>query len=208
MSEPRDLVPKVPPEPTLSERFAGLGYPLDDTEEDTFIRPETMLRRALMAIDPNYADRTEIDSDGDDEEEPFEPRRPPFQDSRALAGGDDEATPTPESLEESDDPNDETTRQRVGDLVAAADQRKEAPKKEEAPPAAAAPAGASPGLIPGIAAFRVAVLPIPEEGDVRLLFIPPGAAPPPGVAVALLVPPSEHDARLINEIYEETDAKL
>ena len=52
------------------------------------------------------------------------------------------------------------------------------------------------------------MLAIPEERDVRLLFIPPGASPPPGVAVALLVPPSEEDARLIHEIYEDTDAKL
>ncbi len=217
--EPRDLVPPVPPEPTLSERFAGLGYG-PEAEEDTFIRPETMLRRALMAIDPHYADRTEIRSDArDDDSSPgrFEhdssPGRfdhdsspglyqpSPFVEPEQSFVDAEDAPPTGRSgrRSEADDPNDETTRQRVGDIVAAADARKSS---------ASYPTATGPSLIPGIAAFRVAVLPIPEERDVRLLFLAPGTDPPPGVAVALLVPPSEEDARMINEIYNDTDAKL
>jgi hypothetical protein len=212
-SEPRDLVPKVPPEPTLSERFAGLPYKADNAEEDTFIRPETMLRRALMAIDPNYAERTEIDTDDLEELEPEEEDSSPgaFTPERPYVTPtiDDEEEDTAKrrqggGVEVPDDPDDEKTRERVGDLVAAADRR-----KSNAPsPAPQARAQSSSGLVPGLAAFRVAVLPIPEERDVRLIFIPPGADPPPGVATALLVPPSPEDARLINEIYNDTDAKL
>ena len=65
--------------------------------------------------------------------------------------------------------------------------------------------GAQVSTFPGM---RVAVLPIPEERDVRLVFLGPGAAPPPGVAIALLVPQSEEDARRLAMIYAACDAKL
>jgi hypothetical protein len=56
--------------------------------------------------------------------------------------------------------------------------------------------------------MRVAVLPIPEEGDVRLVFLGPNEQPPPGVAVAMLVPSTPADAELLADVYNETDAKL
>ena len=107
-------MPPVPPEPTLSERFAGLSY--QDVEEDTFIRPETMLRRALMAIGPQYAVRTDIDSDGDDEDEddsPYVPTRPPFETRGRSTRRRTEDTERQERSPTKIDPNDETTRQRV-----------------------------------------------------------------------------------------------
>jgi hypothetical protein len=47
-----------------------------------------------------------------------------------------------------------------------------------------------------------------EEGDVCVLFVPPGAEPPPGVAAAVLVPTSERDAEVLARIYTDSDAKL
>jgi hypothetical protein len=60
----------------------------------------------------------------------------------------------------------------------------------------------------GLLTLRVAVLPIPEEGEIRLLFLSPGEEPPPGVATALLVPPTQRDAELLAKLYDESDAKL
>ena len=57
-------------------------------------------------------------------------------------------------------------------------------------------------------ALRVAVLSMPEDGEVRLLFLPPGAVPPEGVATALLVAPTERDAEILARIYAQSDAKL
>jgi hypothetical protein len=52
------------------------------------------------------------------------------------------------------------------------------------------------------------VLPIPDERDVRLVFLGPDAAPPRGVVVATLVPATDEDARRLATIYATTAAKL
>ncbi len=176
---------------------------MQDTEEDTFIRPETMLRRALMAIDPQYAERTDIDTEDADEDESGDDYRPsrPYFESEAERFADEEEDTAKRGIPSTEpEAEDEKTRERVGDLVAEAERRKLGSE-----PTVAASSSA---LMQGLSAFRVAVLPIPEERDVRLIFIPPGQDPPPGVATALLVPPSPEDARLINEIYNDTDAKF
>ncbi len=144
-SEPRDLVPPVPPEPKVSERFSGRDYKPNEAEQETFIRPETMLQR-------------------------------------------------------DDAPENETTGEPVGNRVAAADHRPS--------PAEASTTEATSPPVAGLTAFRVAVVPVPEVREVRLIFIPPGTDPPPGVAIAWLVPPSPDDARRIDEIYNDMHAKL
>lgn len=154
-----------------------------------------------MAIDPQYVERTEIDTDELDEDDPeFTPKRPYVSTGERFDEDEEDTAKRRQNV----DPEDEATRERVGDLVAEA-QRRKAQSEPSTPPVMS---GATPGMVPGLAAFRVAVLPIPEERDVRLIFISPGQEPPPGVATALLVPPSPEDARLISEIYNDTDAKL
>ncbi len=193
--EPVDLVPKVPPPTTVSERLAALGM-VNESEEDTFIRPETMLRRALMAIDPHYAQRTDYDYDGVGEEpspRPVPGRILRTSEENAAALVDPHAMPTPQSLDSEELLSDDEPT----------DPRQQLARPRQAPPAVAA--GPMPG---GLLTLRVAVLPIPEEGDVRLIFLSPGEEPPPGVATALLVPPSEEDARLLAELYAASDAKL
>ena len=164
------------------------------------VRPETMLRRALLAIDPDYARRTEYRDDSDAELD----ARSPWGVSAAQVSGmlaershvgdqpvqDEPVANAPVALAdqvpESEDPQEQTQRRRL--------------PSDAAQVGAVGPAG--------LMALRVAVLPIPEEGDVRLIFLSPGEQPPPGVAVALLVPPSEQDAQLIAELYRETEAKV
>ncbi|HZO16087.1 MAG TPA: hypothetical protein VFB62_22590, partial [Polyangiaceae bacterium] len=157
----RDLssvVPPLPPEPRVIN-FRRLDFQLDESEEDTFIRPETLLRRALLAIDPDYARRTEY--------APGEKRE---------SNGHEETGDPPDTQMET--------------------QRRRRSSPEVAPPNGS------------LATFRVAVLPIPEDGDVRLLFLPPGADAPTGVATALLVAPTERDAELLAKVYAECNAKL
>lgn len=196
-NEPRDLVPKVPPPTTVSERLAALGM-AGESEEDTFIRPETMLRRALMAIDPQYAERTDYDYDGVGDQPT--PRPVPgrilrsSEENAAAPIADPHSMPTPQSLDSEELLSDDEPTDPRQQLIK---------PKNEAPPVAAT--GPMPG---GLLTLRVAVLPIPEEGDIRLIFLSPGEEPPPGVATALLVPPSEEDARLLAQLYAESDAKL
>jgi hypothetical protein len=141
--------------------FRRLAFQAEE-EEDTFIRPETMLRNALMAIDPEYAKRTE------------------------YAQGSQPSRPEEEDHDSADTESPEDTQMQT--------QRRRRSKVDK-------PNGA-------LLAMRVAVLPIPEDGDVRLLFLPPGADPPPGVATALLVPPTEEDAELLAKVYADCAAKL
>jgi len=168
------VVPPVPPEPQLSHGVMGLRF--DDSEEDTMIRPETAVRRALIAIDPDHDRRTSYDHSDDlwddwDDAEEVEPEPDDSPDSEPDSGPESEplpATTTFSGASSTDSP-----------FV--------------------------PGALPAI---RVAVLPIPEEGDVRLLFLPPGVPAPPGVAVAFLVPPTAEDAQRLAKVYRECDAKL
>jgi len=188
---PSNVVPAVPPEPRVSDKPAS-ARPMDDSEQDTFILPETQLRRALTDIDPNYPDRVDYQpgQEEDDEEDlgtaslPSVPDedRVPRPSGVARRGGWDEDD------DEDQDTQVETQRRSRGP----ANQRKHR---------TLVPVGVLPAL-------RVAVLHIPEEGDVRLLFLPPGATPPPGVATALLVAPSQRDAELLTEVYAKCDAKL
>ena len=156
----KSVVPPLPPEPRVIN-FRRLDFQLDESEEDTFIRPETLLRRALLAIDPDYARRTEYAS------------------SAAAKSGENG----------SDTPSD------------APDTQMETQRRRRSAHDVAPPNGS-------LATFRVAVLPIPEDGDVRLLFLPPGADAPAGVATALLVAPTERDAELLAKVYAECNAKL
>ncbi len=202
------IVPAVPPETSVTEGVPGvLGRRVDETEEDTFIRPETMLRRALMAIDPDYAKRIDYAAHEASERrrlgssrgpsshpEPRSTRRTQLSDT-ALAPLDGMLSGRASSAQESEPPDEEDTRRRRSSL---------GPRGSSAP--SLVPSG---GWLAGaLPAVRVAVLPIPEERDVRLLFLPPGAEAPPGVAVALLVPTTDEDAALLARIYAESDAKL
>jgi hypothetical protein len=164
---------------------------MDESEQDTFILPETQLRRALTNIDPNYPDRVDY-RPGDEEEDeenlgtaslPSVPGDPAG--SAARGGWDDD--------EEDDDEEDQDTQVET--------QRRAQPSGAKPKRRTLVPIGVLPAL-------RVAVLHIPEEGDVRLLFLPPGATPPPGVATALLVAPTQRDAELLTEVYAKCDAKL
>ena len=208
------------------DRHPGLVF--DESEEETFVRPETALRRALMAIDPEYTNRVDLPPqsrlraqarDGSSQ-------APAQEDSEEMA-----AAPTPS--EQSDalplrrrankshrSASPSLARQRYETLVDRAAVREpedevshdrptskgsvppaDGEPREPRPPARSLPPGALPTL-------RVAILPIPEEGDVRLIFLAPGVDPPPGVAVAMLVPPSEEDAKILARVYRDTDAKL
>ncbi|MEZ4439621.1 MAG: hypothetical protein R3B72_11065 [Polyangiaceae bacterium] len=254
--EPADLSPKVPPKTRISERFGAFELPFDDSEEETFIRPDTMIRRALMAIDPDYARRTEYrpeddEDDDDDDEAPDsgseapDSARPPRaawgwdeppprgkswgwdddEPARASSWGwgeDDEVAGSSRWSEPDEEEADtgrideheeqaETVRRSRKELPLAkrADGPSAPPTAEDRPkPKAVEPnhtAGPMPG---GLLTLRVALLPIPEEGDVRIIFLSPDEDPPPGIATALLVPPSEEDARLIAALYGDSAAKL
>jgi len=198
--EPRNLVPEVPPPARVSERFRALGLHFDENEEDTFVRPETMLRRALLAIDPDYARRTDYDDDGVGEAPSARPVHN-HRESRKIADtrSDSEVESDGDwaADDEDSDPPDETIRRRsVSDSAA---------PSMTGPVSPRASAGPMPG---GLLTVRVAVLPIPEDGDVRLIFLSPGEEPPPGVATALLVPPSQEDAELLAKLYADSAAKL
>ncbi|HHH31388.1 MAG TPA: hypothetical protein ENK57_23990 [Polyangiaceae bacterium] len=225
---PRDLSPKVPPSTRISERFGAFELPFDDREEDTFIRPETMLRRALMAIDPNYVRRTEYNDDGsgpdpafvspevDEEITPQRTSAPHVpgwgwdDDEDAEDEGETAAVPLDERPEEEfDDLQAETARFRASDSKEEADASATPDEVAQAPPARKETPSHAAGPMPGgLLTLRVALLPIPEEGDIRIVFLSPEEEPPPGVATALLVPPSEEDAKLLAALYGETDAKL
>jgi hypothetical protein len=60
----------------------------------------------------------------------------------------------------------------------------------------------------GLMTMRVAVLPIPDEGDVLIVFLAPGSEPPEGVATALLVAPTERDAQMLACVYANSAAKI
>ena len=223
---PRDLVPPVPPETSVSERFRALGF--TDGEEDTFIRPETMLRRALMAIDPSFAERTDYHYDGVGEppqEFPVPPRPPSDEDDRGedtpkritsapksparkviSSWGEGEDSISIVSLD--GDEVDEVDDGEFNEDDEPTDPNNKTLKREPAQAESAravAKAGPMPG---GLLTLRVAVLPIPEEGDIRLIFLSPGEDPPPGIATALLVPPSQEDAELLAKLYADSEAKL
>ena len=180
------IVPRVPPEPEVTlaprMRFAIRG---EDSDEDTRIRPETMLRRALMAIDPDYARRTE-----------YSPLEEAERNRRDASLSSNPGSTPPDSAHELRQPPF-----KGDDPEAATERRKSMPAHAERTDSTGAQVSTFPGM-------RVAVLPIPEERDVRLVFLGPGAAPPPGVAIALLVPQSEEDARRLAMIYAACDAKL
>lgn len=189
------IVPPVPPATAVREaprRRSSLGF--EEGEEDTFIRPETMLRRALLAIDPGYAERTDYTSD-DGRRATSRSSAPP---TRSGSFGDE--------------------RQRSGGSGSFADAERERSGRHGSAPSETDPEAdterrtsdpAASGTIPGaLPAVRVAVLEIPEERDVRLLFLPAHAEAPAGVVVATLVPATDEDARRLAEIYARTAAKL
>lgn len=253
------MSPKVPPNTRISERFGAFELPFEDAEEDTFIKPETMLRRALMAIDPNYVRRTEYNDDGTgpdpafispevdedvtpqsssarpvpgwgwDDEEEDEDGEGETEIARDDDGGSAEATQEVEAFdvidetdaveptdgdrevddveeveEEFDDLQAETVRFRVSDT----DEANAEPSGDEPAPRKKMPSHAAGPMPGGLLTLRVALLPIPEEGDIRIVFLSPEEEPPPGVATALLVPPSEEDAKLLAALYGESEAKL
>jgi len=237
-----------------------VGLVFDESEEETFIRPETALRRALLRIDPDYARRVDLppgselrggrvvraESPEDSDSELPESERPELEDYDSEQHGLEDYDSEQHGLEDYDseqhDPeqprrtatrregrNDGPERARprkrsrarlqyqtledehISGIAAPAlhpeelgdDEASEDPNDRTQPRAhrAGLPSGALPTL-------RVAVLPLPDEGDVRILFLPPGAEPPPGVASALLVPTTVRDAQLLARVYDESDAKL
>lgn len=199
------IVPAVPPEPAVTEAAPNrVGRRVEETEEDTFIRPETMLRRALMAIDPDYASRTDYTT------HEWGERRRRWSSSGALSQADDDAARRPQGSDTdlaplAGAPRPNTTASAESAAPDPRRRKSSAGARRSSIPSRSSSAGVIPGALP---ALRVAVLPIPEERDVRLLFLPPGAEAPEGVAVALLVPSSEEDAALLATIYAESDAKL
>lgn len=252
---PRDLSPKVPPNTRISERFGAFELPFDDAEEDTFIKPETMLRRALMAIDPNYVRRTEYNDDGSgpdpafvspEVDEEVTPQRSSAREVPGWGWDDDEdedeeaegetavaeedetsgvaettreVEQLPPSLpadeldadpveEDLDDLQAETVRFRISETDEAEAEVVPEPTPDEPAPRRKMPSHAAGPMPGGLLTLRVALLPIPEEGDIRIVFLSPEEEPPPGVATALLVPPSEEDAKLLAALYGESEAKL
>jgi len=170
--------------PAELEHLRHADFRVNEGDEDTFVRPETMLRRALLAIDPAYAQRTDYDQAN------AGPARAPLDFPASL-------TPSREAVDTETDAEAPTPVRNVGASVM--DAGEEAPEHDTERQLRAAPTDQH---------LRVAVVPIPEEGDVRLLFLPPGAQAPPGVATALLVAPTAHDAALLAKLYKESDAKL
>ncbi|MBM4375328.1 MAG: hypothetical protein FJ095_09605 [Deltaproteobacteria bacterium] len=192
------IVPPLPPATTVLEvpRYRGARGG-DEGEEDTFIRPETALRRALLAIDPGYAQRIDYSpDDGPDDGPPASRPRSSARSSRE----DSWSTPRrPLDSTTAVGPASDEAPARDSDTMALVEADTERPSS--------APGTSS--AIPGaLLALRVAVLPIPEERDVRLVFLTSDAAPPPGVIVATLVPATEEDARRLAAVYANTDAKL
>jgi hypothetical protein len=216
------IVPPVPPEPSVIESPRPLGLRFDESEEETFVRPETLVRRALMAIDPDYARRTDYsdweESSSDDGPDESTPSRGDSWETggRASCGdswetgerasrGDSWESGGRGSQAESAAPSTDRDRDaKTQRRAEAALDSAAAPNRSRAP-SGGQQAGPVPGALP---ALRVAVLYIPEERDVRLVFLPPDAEPPEGVAVALLVPLSEIDAQRLAQVYADCDSKL
>jgi hypothetical protein len=160
-----------------------------------------------MAIDPQYAERTDYEYDGVGE---APDPQPVARDSEAGPGSVAPGSVAPDSVEpdsvepESVEP-DSVEPESERDDPASDDAPTEADTQRHRKVSLPAAAGPMPG---GLLTLRVAVLPIPEEGEIRLLFLSPGEEPPPGVATALLVPPTQRDAELLAKLYDESDAKL
>jgi hypothetical protein len=182
----RARVPALPPATTVSEApLPRLAKRFEDSEEDTFVRPGTRLRRALLAIDPEYAERTDYAE---------EELAPPSSSPRHSLNRDPASSDTGEAPPDSASTQPELAR------------RSSTSEQETARRMSAAPEVRTiPGALPTV---RVAVLPIPEEHDVRLVFLGLGEEAPPGVAVALLVPQTEEDAQRLARIYAESNSKL
>lgn len=203
----QSIVPAVPPEPLVMETPLRLRRREEESDEDTVIRPETMLRRALLAIDPEYANRTDYSS-----RDMAERRR--RGSSAASSSHPDSRRARSSLLSDTGIAPRRSSALALGSTGAEMEQADgEATRKQRSRPELQGESDEGetgttwsiPGSLP---ALRVAVLPIPEERDVRLLFVPPGVAPPPGVALATLLPMTEEDAELLAEIYADTDAKL
>ncbi len=191
-----NLVPPVPPEPRVSSKPAG-GRFFEESEQDTFILPETALRRALTDIDPAYPQRIDYDPiDGTTELGDED-----LGTARMASASDRAAPPRPSGGAVGDGWDDEDDDEDEDQDTQVETQRRAKSGLGKPRRRALVPIGVLPAL-------RVAVMHIPDEGDVRVLFLSPGATPPPGVATALLVPPTQRDAELLTEVYAKCDAKL
>lgn len=179
---------------TLMQRRAAarssepLGSALDDAGRTTSVMSKTRLRRAMLAIDPDYAARVDFDPAAR------------LRETRPEHGPIDEAVGSEAAPTGRLEPLEAETERRLAPVERAAD-------VGEPSHVAAAPA-AGYEIDVALPAYAVNVVFLRDEGDVCLLFVPPGTTPPAGVASALLVPQSARDAEIIDEIYQGCDAKL
>lgn len=76
------------------------------------------------------------------------------------------------------------------------------------PPEARPPEARPVSPMPSLPAVRVALVPVPEDGDVRVVFLGPGAVAPPGIATAMLVPTSPEDAERLARLHADCSARI
>jgi hypothetical protein len=173
-------------EPRAASRVPRRRGFSDSDPEMTIVRPETALRRALTRIDPNYPQRIDLPESQAPESQAPESQAPESQSPRPLpAAGRPAATKTgedPSGVHQRGDPP-ASTRRGISQTRP----------------------GAAPHTLPAI---RVALLPIADEGEIRLLFLDADEDAPPGVTTAMLVATTPEEAEHLRALLENTDAKL
>ncbi|MSP25656.1 MAG: hypothetical protein EXR75_10920 [Myxococcales bacterium] len=254
----REAYPSARPREKLTRALDAIGLRFHDPGEDTVVQPATRVRRALMALDPDYARRTELDDASAHDDE----ARGDGLASVAVDGGTNTSASPHASTgagssagsrasAENVDRGASASAENVGrgvdfasaveingaaaigspsDAGAAYDEentprssraewapsrrtpspagRREGPVSHAEPSTARRASLPLSGLPNALPAFRVIVVAIPDESDVRIMFLADGSEAPPGAAVALLVPTSPEDAQRLMAIYATCDAKL
>jgi len=157
--------------------------------------PKTRLRRALIAIDPAYAERVDYDPERPDK------HLPPLA-ARAAAN----MSPDIGFL---DSPSmaEQRPSMQWGESWLEEEFQRTAEELDERPSRATA-APAEPAIAGALPCFSVNLIFMRSEGEVSVMFVPPGTRPRSGVAAALLVPVSSRDGELLQTIYDECDVKV
>lgn len=163
--------------------------------------PKTRLRRALMAIDPLYAERVDYDPSRQ------EPELPSLA-ARAAANTTPDIGYLDSAAEEVARPSvdwgdswlqqefNATAKELQTDRSSTADSEAVAPSQQDWAHGDALPS------------FFVNLMHMPGEKDVGLMFVPPGTKPRDGVPAAHLVPLSGQDAERLMEIYGACEVKV
>ena len=176
-----------------------------DSVKQTVETPRTKLRRAIMAIDPEYAQRVDLDMAGPGRSGPLaRAMQTASTTSPAIAFLGDE----PEDEDDDDDDDSWSSwngRRAARDTI---DDDEEERQDDHRRAERRSSVSEAPRLTGALPVYRVNLVPIPDEQDVRLLFVSAATPAPRGLASALLVPQSEEDAELLRAIYDGCDAKV